>query len=119
MDNIKDALLQMVKGARLANELDATFAAKGFDNTPYLKLYGYFFDAIYTLLGEDSETVQKSVTHTMLTAPFMEDERRAACLAHVFDVKFDQPRPNTISPESMRKMMESNGGYMPPEGDRS
>lgn len=119
MSNMKDALLRMVKAARRAKSMDDFFAEKGYSETPYGEIYGEIFDAIYDLLGENALTVHDSITHTMLTAPYLDDERRAACLNHVYEANNAQPKPNTIEPDEMNRMVKENGGYKydTPEGE--
>ena len=119
MSNMKDALLRMVKAARLAKTMDDFFVEKGYGETPYSEIYGEIFEAIYSLLGENTPIANESITHTMLTAPYMDDERRAACLNHVYESRNMQPKPNTIEPDEMDRMVKENGGYRyeTPEGD--
>ena len=119
MSNMKDALLRMVKAARLAKTMDDFFVEKGYAETPYTEIYGEIFEAIYSILGENTPTANESITHTMLTAPYMDDERRAACLNHVFESRNMQPKPHTIEPDEMDRMVRENGGYRyeTPEGE--
>ena len=116
MNNIKDALLQVVKAARLALEMDEHLARWGGDN-PYREIYGLIYDGIAALVGDKSETVDTSPVHTALTAPFLEDERRASCLDYIHDVNFSQPAPHVSENDHFA---EPKTGYKfreTPEGD--
>ena len=115
MNEIKDALLRMVKAARIANEMDGHLCRWGGDN-PYRELYCLMFDAIYHLIGEHTDKMEESVTHKMLTAPFLDDERRAACLAHIYEVNH-VTTPHTFEKDEMQENFRKNGGYETPEGD--
>lgn len=116
MNNIKDALLQVVKAARLALEMDGHLAKWSGDN-PYREIYGLLYDGIAALVGDKSETVDTSPVHTALTAPFLEDERRASCLDYIHDVNFSQPAPHVSENDHFS---EPKTGYKfreTPEGD--
>lgn len=118
MNNIKDALLQVVKAARLALEMDGHLARWGGDN-PYREIYGLIYDGIAALVGDKSETVEDSCVHKALTAPFMADERRASCLSYIHDMNFSQPAPhvsendNFSEPKTGYKFRETKDGEMP------
>ena len=117
MAEIKDVLLRMVSAARRAKHLDDELVKIGYSETPYADIYADISDAIYKLIGEHCETFETSITHTMLTAPFMDDERRAASLAYTYNENNSIPKPDTIEPNEMKDMHNKNGGYMSPEGD--
>jgi len=121
MQNVKDALLHVVNVVLQARDIDRKMAEHGYTETPYGKFADELTEAIYALIGEHTETLEDSTTFKMLTAPFMDNERRAACLAYIHDTNFCQPQPDTISPEEMKKMHQKNGGYLreTPEGDWS
>lgn len=126
MEGMKDAFLRMVRAARKIDKLGDAYLKADVDNGNVLMdAYGDIADAIYCIVGEHTEDFESSVTYTALTAPILTDERRALILLaeynkhHPEQPVVDMPKPNLISPESMRKMMERNGGYMTPEGDWS
>lgn len=117
MDNIKSALLGMVNAATLAKKMDKGMVELGYSETPYATLYADISDAIYQMIGEHTDRFEDSVTYTMLTAPYLDNERRAASLAYVYAKNFSQPKPDTMEPDAMKKLHEKNGGYVSPEGD--
>lgn len=121
MDNIKDALLRFTNAAMLAKKIDAALAEHGYGETPYAEIFGEISEGIYALLEEHTERFSDSATSSMLNAPCLNNERRAACLAYVYRQNHGQPRPNTIEPDEMREMVKENSGYMheTPEGDWS
>ena len=122
MNGIKDALLRMVRAARETEALQKQYLEVGLDDNPVFEIWGNIVDAVYALVGEHTETVEESVTWTVLKAPILSDERRAEMLyaEHLkHNPEFKMPKPNILEREEMRKMVRENGGYMTPEGDWS
>lgn len=119
MQNVKDALLRMVKAAMKAKELREHYVKMGIDDDPPFQIYGDILDGIYSLVGEHTETFEESVTNIIMNAPALTENRRAKILYGEYVKNFEcyQPAPNTISREEMRKIYAENGGYMTPEGD--
>lgn len=117
MGSIKDALLRMVNTAMKAKKIGNFYEASGYDENPFSEIYGEIASAIYDLVGEEAEKWEKSSTYSVLTAPFIDNERRAASLAYVFEINHAQPAPETMSPEQMKELHQKNGGYMPKETD--
>jgi len=121
MERTKEAFLGLVRAARTAKKLDEELTNLGYAETPYAEIYSNIADAIYRLLNESTEKFEDSVTHTMLTAPLFDNERRAACLNYVYTTRnaipTEQPSPEIAKPELMKQLYERSGGYMSPEGD--
>ena len=122
MEEIRDALLRMVRTALFLKKMAGAYTTIGLDDNPHLQAYGDMCDAIYYLVREHTEEFTESVTHLVLNAPFLSDERRAEILMSAFrknsrDIEPKQPKPNTASREEIEKLYKKNGGYMSPEGD--
>lgn len=126
MDYMKDALLRMVKAARNTKKLLDAYQTVGLDDNLLFETYGEIADAIYGLVGEQTETFEESVTCLTMSAPFLKDERRAEMLyaeylrnreMEPYTGEEIAPKPNTIERDELKKMVKKNGGYMSPEGD--
>lgn len=122
MNEVKDALFKMVKAGIKLSGLMTNYADCGIDDSPMFDVWGDILDGIYALLGEHTDTIEESVTYTVMTAPYLNNERRTEMLWAEYVKRHPeqpvvQPQPITISPEGMREMMKRNGGYMTPEGD--
>lgn len=76
----KEALTRMVKAGRLALTMDKGLRSLGYDETPYFDIYGNIADAVYFLLGEETETFSASVTSLVFESPELTDARRVSLL---------------------------------------
>lgn len=119
MNEMKDALLRMVRAATMTKEMADAYLKVGLDDNKLMSIYGEIAETIYGLIGEHTETYNESVTCLALTTPILTDERRVELLFFEWKKNHAQPTPNTIESEEMRKMHKENGGYMTPEGDWS
>lgn len=120
MDNIKDALLRMVRAARNAKRLQETYLKNGLDDNAAFQIYGDIADGIYYLIGEHTETFDDSATHRALTVPAFDDEHRVRLLMIEYKRNFpQQPAPRFMSREKMFENVRRVGGYsyQNPEGD--
>ena len=125
MNEIRDALLRMVRTAMFLRKMADAYTTLGLDSNPHHEAYGDLCDAIYYLVGEHTEEFNKSVTWIAVNAPFLTDERRTELLMSAYEKNHiayphdepKQPKPNTISRKQIEKMINKNGGYMSPEGD--
>ena len=131
MNEVRDALLRMVRAYRKVGEILDVYVRIGLVSETLEDAQGEIAEAVYQLLGEHTEEFRDSVTSSVLTAPIMSDERKAKILysewakkhTWINDMakqpkqKAKQPKPNTIEPNEMRKLVRKNGGYMSPEGD--
>lgn len=121
MNEIRDALLRMIRTAMFLKKMSEAYTTLGLDNNPHHEAYGDMLDAIYYLIGEHMEEFDKSVTYLAATAPFLTDERRAELLLSEYirnhQEQVQQPKPNTMERSEFRKMVKKNGGYQTPEGD--
>lgn len=118
MDEIRDALLRLVKAGRRIKRLQEAYLDVGLKDTPLLDSYGDICDAIYSLIGERTEEYKDCVTDIVMTAPFLTEERRVEMLMAEYRKNHGtMPRPNIMTPEDMKDMTRKNGGYSTPEGD--
>ena len=109
----------MVRSAMTAKKLSDAYLMVGLNDNAMHEMYGDIMDAIYYLIGEHVDEFDKSVTYVAVNAPILSDNRRVELLYSEFvkNHKAEQPKPNIIEQEEMRKMHRKNGGYMAPEGD--
>ena len=77
----KKVLTHLIKAGRDALHLESTLHDIGYDSTPYLSLYGEISEAIYCMIGEDTETFEESLTHHSMNDIFTSDETCAEGLA--------------------------------------
>ena len=122
MNEIRDAILRMVRSALSAKKMADAYLAIGWDDCKPHQIYGDLLDAIYSLIGETVDEFNLSITYVAMTAPFLSDERRVKLLMSEYeknhkDVNIEQPKPYFFSPEEMRKMKKNKDGYQSPEGD--
>ena len=125
MDEIRDALLRMVRTAMFLKKMSEAYTILGLDNNPHHEAFGDLCDAIYYLVGEHTEEFDKSVTWIAVNAPFLTEERRTEMLMSAYEKNHyecpnyipKQPKPHTFKREETKKMAKDNGGYMSPEGD--
>ena len=81
--NTKKVLTHLIRAGRDALHLEKTLKNIGYKETPYYNLYGEIADAIYTMLGEDTDTFDESVTHAAINDIFTPDEICAEKLAEM------------------------------------
>ena len=122
MQNIKDAISRMVAAAVRLKETMKNYVDNGVDDNPLFEIWGDILDGIYTLLEEHTETFEESVTYTVMTAPYLNNERRTEMLWAEYKNRHQeqfivQPKPVTMNPSDMKALYSKNGGYMTPEGD--
>ena len=81
--NTKAVLTHLIRAARDAFHLEKTLKDIGYKETPYFNLYGEIADAIYNMLGEDTDTFDESVTHAAIHDIFTTDEECAETLVEM------------------------------------
>ena len=77
---IKEALERLVFIARQAKQIDAMFTEMGYNDTPWFETYGQAMDAIYVLIGEDTGTLDESVTYDAVRGEEYTDDQRIKLL---------------------------------------
>lgn len=117
MQNIKHALLRMVRVARDMKELSDAFRKMGFNDGPMFDAYGNAMDAIYSLIGESVTEFESSLTYMCIVRDGLSDKECVEMLYDRFMKNTEQPKPVTTERDEMRDLFKKNGGYMTPEGD--
>ena len=118
MNEVRDALLRMVRSGLEVKSLQETYLKVGLDDGPLFGVFGDICDAIYYLIGEHKEQFTDSLTYLVMNAPILSEERRVEMLMAEYRKNFpEQPGPSLMSSDGMKELYERNGGYMTPEGD--
>lgn len=63
---MRDVISRMVKVWKLANAMDEHLLKLGYECSPYTEIAGQVADAIYNLLGENTERFDQSFTYATL-----------------------------------------------------
>ena len=80
MNSVKDALLRDVVACRDLLKIHDALEKCGPRRDPFWKNFMETADGIYKLIGEKADTFEQSVTHLVLTAPYLTNERRTEML---------------------------------------
>ena len=123
MEEMKDVLSRLLKAGRKIMRMKEAYVDVGLNDTMLHDAYGEICDAIYHLIGENTDEFSSSVTCIAMETPLLTDERRTEMLySQYMRTHPVQPRPNTMMHCEMKDMYDKNGGYMlreTPEGDWS
>ena len=87
--NTKKVLTHLIRAGRDALHLENTLKEIGYKETPYFNLYGEIADAIYNMIGEETDTFDESVTHAAINDIFTPDEICAENLAEMCNGQSD------------------------------
>ena len=122
MKEIKDALLRMVRAHRMIGEILDAYVKVGLDSHELFTSQGEITEAIYDLLGEHEKDFTDSITHIVMSAPYLTDERRTELLYFAYlgnHPEMPSPVINDMSPKDFKKSVKKNGGYCrsTPEGE--
>ena len=79
----KVVLTHLIKAGRDALHMEESLKKLGYAETPYYDLYGEISEAIYCILGEDTDTFDESSTYAAIHDYFLTDEQCAEDLADV------------------------------------
>ena len=79
--DMKHILTHLIRAGRDALHLEKMLTGLGYDSTPYYNLHGEICDAVYKILGEDTETFEESVTYAAMNDCLTSDETCAEQLA--------------------------------------
>ena len=94
--NTTQILTHLIRAGRDALHLEKTLNSLGYRETPYFNLYGEITDAIYGILGEETDTVEDSLAHAALNDCLTPDEICAERLAATIPCPVpDLPEPVT------------------------
>ena len=73
----RDVMTRLVRAGRKANRIDEMLLGLGYGSTPYASIYGDITDAIYEMLGENTETFHESLTFQVMMDDSLTDEQCA------------------------------------------
>lgn len=79
----KRVLTHLVKAGRDTLHMESTLKSIGYDCTPYIDLFGEIADAVYEMLGEETETFDESITYAAMHDIYTSDEICAERLAEL------------------------------------
>jgi hypothetical protein len=82
--NIKNILTHLIKAGRDSLHVEKTLREIGYADTPYYSLYGEICEAIYGLLGENTECFEESNTFAAMHDIYTPDEICAERLEEIF-----------------------------------
>ena len=66
MMDAKKVLTHLVRAGRDALHIESTLTELGYKETPYYNLYGEIAEAIYTMIGENTDTFNESITYAKI-----------------------------------------------------
>lgn len=75
--NTKSVLTHLIRAGRDALHLEKTLTDIGYKETPYFNLYGEITDAVYAMLGEETDALEESMTHAAMHDIYTSDEQCA------------------------------------------
>jgi hypothetical protein len=81
--DLKQALVHLIKAGRDALHLDQTLNSIGYKDTPYFNLHGEIADAVYKIIGEETDTFDESMTYAAMHDIYTSDEICAERLAEM------------------------------------
>ena len=115
--NTKSVLTHLIRAGRDALHLEKTLTDIGYKETPYFNLYGEITDAIYTLLDEQTDTIEESKAYAAIHDIYTPDEICAEELAplvctadlsdHVIEVITEAAGRRGIEPGAMIRLIVS------------
>lgn len=79
----KNILTHLIRAGRDALHLEKTLNSIGYDGTPYYNLHGEICDAIYGIIGENTDTFEESITYAAMNDCLIPDELCAEQLAQL------------------------------------
>ena len=125
MEMTRDALLRIVKAARIAEKHSENVRLMLFGSdrgwTVADEISGALSDALFILSGERLTAKQDfnrdSETMKLLHHKRMSDGEVADAFVRMAEKNCMIPAPNTFEKHEMQKLYLNNGGYMAPDGD--
>ena len=101
--NTKQVLTHLIRAGRDAMHLEKTLENLGYKETPYFHLYGEICDAVYCLLGENTDAFDESETYAAMHDIFTSDEMCAEKLASICNQSVDALESNI--PDATREIL--------------
>ena len=81
---MKDAFVRLIRAAEKAKHMDSEMSKTGYENNLYADIFGDIADAIYDMLGENTNTFENSLTYSILNTDAITIDGRASLLADLF-----------------------------------
>lgn len=87
----KSVLTHLIRAGRDAIHMEKTLNDIGYKETPYFNLYGEITDAVYAMLGEDTDSISESVAYSAMHDIYTSDEQCAEQLSSMIDADLNIP----------------------------
>ena len=100
----KRVFIHLIRAGRDALHIEKTLNEIGYKGTPYYNLHGEIADAVYEMLGEETDTFDQSETYAAMNDIYTTDEICAERLAEIYETQSEQKVP-AVS-EYIREMIE-------------
>lgn len=115
MNDTKKILGHLVKAYMLNKGILDSFVKIGLTDNELFESNGEIAEAVYEMVGENTDEFITSATNLILSAPILSNERRTELLYSVYRNNHpEQPKPNTMSQEEFMRYFKENGGYSRP-----
>lgn len=121
MNNVRDALLRVIKGARKVEEYRKAVEMIGLKDEILYDALGDLFDGVFYLIGEklvEPLEFTDSITYSVMNDHGLSDMRKTELLMKEYARNFpEQPAPVLITEKERKQLFKENGGYYTPEGE--
>ena len=81
---MKDAFSRLIRAADKARCIDKELSGIGYTENIYADIFGDIVDAVYLMLGENTDRLENSFAYVMLNADAVSADGRATMLAERF-----------------------------------
>ena len=77
-------LRSLIRAAEKARKMDAVLNQMGYSNNPYIDIFGDIVDAVYNLVREPKDDIEKSATWWVMNADVMPEEDKLSILLEIY-----------------------------------
>ena len=88
---MEQALLRMLRAAERTKQMDDDLVKRGYSDSPYADIFGDIADAIYYLIGENTDRFEDSMTYIMLHTDAVTDHCKVSLLMDAY--RKNRPAP--------------------------
>ena len=81
-----NVLEKIVTAGSTAKKTNDALRELGYPDSPYFHIYGNIVDALYMLLGEQTDTIDQSVTFKIMESTKITDQQRARMFSMICDM---------------------------------
>ena len=102
MNGMKDALLRMVRAWTRTNKVLEAYKRAGMDSSVLFRVCAEIEEAICILVGEAEMDLEETVTHMVLTVPYLTEDRRVSILLSKYKENIgdaELPAPHFTDPK--------------------